>query len=91
MLSLLMERESGSLNGDLFDAHISEMATHIEAARLLTYQAAWRKSQGLSYGKQAAIAKLFASDMAVKVCLRAVQLCGVWGMLEGIEGGTLSA
>lgn len=73
---------AGSLSGDLFHAHISEMATHIEAARLLTYQAAWRKSQGLSYGKQAAIAKLFASDTAVKVCLRAVQLCGVWGCLK---------
>ncbi|MDR6552685.1 acyl-CoA dehydrogenase family protein [Paenibacillus qinlingensis] len=73
---------AGSLSGELFDAHISEMATHIEAARLLTYQAAWRKSQGLSYGKQAAIAKLFASDTAVKVCLRAVQLCGAWGCLK---------
>lgn len=73
---------SGSRSGDQFDAHISEMATHIEAARLLTYQAAWRKVKGLSYGKQAAIAKLFASDTAVKVCLRAVQLCGVWGCLK---------
>ncbi|KRE83074.1 acyl-CoA dehydrogenase [Paenibacillus sp. Soil766] len=71
-----------SERSEQFYAHISEMATHIEGARLLTYQAAWRKSKGLSYGKQAAIAKLFASDMAVKVCLRAVQLCGMWGCLK---------
>ncbi|MGO4500210.1 acyl-CoA dehydrogenase family protein [Paenibacillus sp. 2RAB27] len=73
---------ASALSGEQFHAHVSEMATHIEGARLLTYQAAWRKSQGFSYGKQAAIAKLFASDMAVKVCLRAVQLCGVWGCLK---------
>ncbi|OCT13703.1 acyl-CoA dehydrogenase [Paenibacillus pectinilyticus] len=69
-------------SSEMFEAHSSEMATHIEAARLLTYQAAWRKSQGLTYGKQAAIAKLFASDTAVKVCLRAVQLCGIAGCLK---------
>lgn len=73
---------SGTLRGEQFHTHVSEMATHIEAARLLTYQAAWRKGKGLSYGKQAAIAKLFASDMAVQVCLRAVQLCGLWGCLK---------
>ena len=55
---------------------IADMATHIEAARLLTYQAAWRESKGLTYGKQAAIAKLFASDTAVQVCIEAVQIFG---------------
>ena len=55
---------------------IADMATHIEAARLLTYQAAWRESKGLPYGKQAAIAKLFASDTAVQVCIEAVQIFG---------------
>lgn len=76
------QEQYGVRRSELFDASISEMATHIEAARLLTYQAAWRKTKGLSYGKQAAIAKLFASDTAVKVCLRAVQLCGTWGCLK---------
>lgn len=76
------QEQYGVRRSELYDASISEMATHIEAARLLTYQAAWRKTKGLSYGKQAAIAKLFASDTAVKVCLRAVQLCGTWGCLK---------
>ncbi|NRF91320.1 acyl-CoA dehydrogenase [Paenibacillus frigoriresistens] len=55
---------------------IADMATQIEAARLLTYQAAWRESKGLTYGKQAAIAKLFASDTAVKACIETVQIFG---------------
>lgn len=58
---------------------IADMATQIEAARLLTYQAAWRESQGLSYGKQAAMAKLFASDTAVKASIEAVQIYGGYG------------
>ncbi|HDR46800.1 MAG TPA: acyl-CoA dehydrogenase, partial [Geoalkalibacter subterraneus] len=40
---------------------LADMATEIEAARLLVYQAAWRASNGLAYGQQAAMAKMFAS------------------------------
>ncbi|SDN02418.1 Acyl-CoA dehydrogenase, middle domain [Paenibacillus sp. yr247] len=58
---------------------IADMATKIEAARLLTYQAAWRESKGLTYGKEAAIAKLFASDTAVQVSIEAVQIFGGYG------------
>ncbi|NQX71439.1 acyl-CoA dehydrogenase [Paenibacillus alba] len=58
---------------------IADMATKIEAARLLTYQAAWRESTGLPYGKEAAMAKLFASDTAMQVTIEAVQIFGGYG------------
>ncbi|TJY44010.1 acyl-CoA dehydrogenase [Cohnella pontilimi] len=53
---------------------LAEMAAHIEAARLLAYQAAWRKSAGLPYRTFSSIAKLFASDTAMRVTSDAVQL-----------------
>jgi alkylation response protein AidB-like acyl-CoA dehydrogenase len=55
------------------------MATEIEAARLLTYQAAWLESEGLPYGKQSAMSKVFASDTAMKVAVEAVQIFGGYG------------
>lgn len=58
---------------------IADMATKIEAARLLTYQAAWRESQGLSYGKESAFAKLYAGDTAMEVTVEAVQIFGGYG------------
>lgn len=58
---------------------LADMATNIEAARLLTYQAAWLESQGLSYGKQSAMAKLFAGDTAMQVTTEAVQVFGGYG------------
>jgi butyryl-CoA dehydrogenase len=58
---------------------LADMATEIEAARLLTYQAAWLESQGLPYGKASAMAKLFASDTAMKVTTEAVQIFGGYG------------
>lgn len=58
---------------------LANMATKIEAARLLTYQAAWRESQGLSYSKESAYAKLFAGDTAMEVTVEAVQIFGGYG------------
>lgn len=58
---------------------LAEMATSVEAARLLTYQAAWLESEGLSYGKQSAMSKLFAGDTAMKVTTEAVQIFGGYG------------
>ncbi|WP_373228601.1 acyl-CoA dehydrogenase [Cohnella sp.] len=58
---------------------IADMATKIEAARLLTYQAAWRESIGLPYGKEAAIAKLFSSDTAMQITMDALQIFGEYG------------
>lgn len=58
---------------------IADMATKVEAARLLTYQAAWRESEGLSYGKESAMSKLFAGDTAMEVTTEAVQVFGGYG------------
>lgn len=58
---------------------LADMATKIEAARLLTYQASWLESAGLSYGKASAMAKLFAGDAAMEVTTEAVQVFGGYG------------
>jgi butyryl-CoA dehydrogenase len=58
---------------------LADMATTIEASRLLTYQAAWRESEGISYGKESAMSKLFAGDTAMKVTTEAVQVFGGYG------------
>ncbi len=55
------------------------LTTHIEAARLLTYKAAWRRDQGLPYTLEAAQAKLFASELAVRAAEEAVQIHGGYG------------
>ena len=58
---------------------LADMATRIEAARLLVYQSAWRASAGLSYGKESAMAKLAASEAAMWVTTKAVQVHGGYG------------
>lgn len=58
---------------------LADMATQIEAARLLTYQAAWLESEGLPYGKASAMAKLYAGDIAMNVTTEAVQILGGYG------------
>ncbi len=55
---------------------LADMATRIKAARLLTYEAAWRKDQGLDYVKDAAMAKLFASETAMWTATKAIQVHG---------------
>lgn len=58
---------------------LADMATKIEAARLLTYQAAWLEDSGLPYGKASAISKVFAGDIAMEVTTEAVQVFGGYG------------
>ena len=58
---------------------LADMATKVEAARLLTYQAAFKRSNGLPYAKEAAMAKMFASDTAMAVTTDAVQVFGGYG------------
>ena len=61
---------------------IADMATQIDAARLLVYRAAWNKDNGLPYGQAAAMAKLFASETATHVADRAIQIHGGYGYTE---------
>lgn len=58
---------------------LADMATQIEAARLLVYQAAYLDSAGKPYAKQSAMAKLFASETAMWVTTKAVQIFGGYG------------
>ncbi len=58
---------------------LADMATEVEASRLLTYQAAYLESEGLPYAKASAMAKLFAGDTAMKTTVEAVQVFGGYG------------
>ncbi|NMA70089.1 MAG: acyl-CoA dehydrogenase, partial [Desulfitobacterium sp.] len=58
---------------------LADMATQIEAARLLVYKAAYLASQGKSVSKEAAMAKLYASEVAMWVTTQAVQIHGGYG------------
>lgn len=59
-----------------------DMATEIEAARLLTYKAGALKDQGQKVTRESAMAKLFASEMSVRVCNEAVQIFGGYGFIK---------
>lgn len=58
---------------------VADMATDIEASRLLVYKAAYNKQAGLPYGKEAAMAKLMAAETAMDVTTKCVQLHGGYG------------
>ena len=61
---------------------LADMATYTEAARLLTYQTACLKDQGLPFIKQSSMAKLFASEAAMMVTTKAVQVHGGYGYIK---------
>jgi len=61
---------------------IADMATEIEAAYLLTLSAADKKDQGLSFTKEASMAKLFATEMANRVAYHALQIHGGYGYVK---------
>ena len=58
---------------------IADMATRIEASRYLVYNASYKKDQGERFSKEAAMAKLFASETAVDAAIKAVQIHGGYG------------
>jgi alkylation response protein AidB-like acyl-CoA dehydrogenase len=61
---------------------LADMATQIEAARLLVYKAAWLKDQGQPYTQAGSMAKLFASKVAMDVTIEAVQVHGGYGFVK---------
>jgi alkylation response protein AidB-like acyl-CoA dehydrogenase len=61
---------------------LADMATQIEAARLLVYKAAWLKDQGEEYAQASAMAKLYASEVAMNVTVEAVQVHGGYGYVK---------
>ena len=61
---------------------LANMATKIEASKLLVFHAAWMKDQGLDITKEAAMAKLFASETAMEVTTEAIQIHGGYGYVK---------
>ena len=61
---------------------LADMATEIEAARLLTVQAAWRKDRGLPMSLQASMAKLYTGEVAVRAASEALQIHGGYGFMK---------
>jgi alkylation response protein AidB-like acyl-CoA dehydrogenase len=64
---------------------LADMATAIEGARLLIWQAAWLKDQGRPFSTQSAMAKLFAAETAMKVTTDSVQVHGGYGFIKEYE------
>jgi len=58
---------------------LADMATQIDAARLMMYRAAWMKDQGKRTTKESSMAKLYASEVSVRVCEESVQIHGGYG------------
>jgi len=69
--------EFGAIEG-----FIADMATEIDASRLLVHRAAWLKDQGQPFGKEASMAKLFASETAMRVTNKAIQVHGGYGYIK---------
>ena len=61
---------------------LADMATEIEAARLLCLKSAWLKDNGMNYDKMGAMAKVFASEVAMKTTVEAVQVHGGYGFVK---------
>jgi butyryl-CoA dehydrogenase len=61
---------------------LADMATELDAARLLTWRAAWTRDQGRRHSKESAMAKLFASETAMRSAVKAVQIHGGYGYIK---------
>ena len=86
-LSVQYAKERKTFNKNISDHQIiqfklADMATEINAARLLCIKAAWLKDQGLPYGKASSMAKVFASEVAMKTTIEAVQIHGGYGFVK---------
>ncbi len=64
---------------------IADMATEIDAARMLVYRAAWLKDKGVRFTKEAAMAKLFASEIAERAAFKALQIHGGYGYTKDYD------
>jgi butyryl-CoA dehydrogenase len=64
---------------------LADMATEIDAARLMTYRAAWLRERHMRFTKEAAMAKLLASEVAERACHHAIQIHGGYGYVREYE------
>ena len=65
--------------------YLADMATELDAARLMVHRAAWLQSQGRECGAEATMAKMYAADVAVRACDRAIQIHGGMGLTNEVE------
>lgn len=65
--------------------YLADMTTELDAARLMVYRAAWLQSRGRECGVEATMAKMYASDVAVRTCDRAIQIHGGMGLTNECE------
>ncbi|WP_440999304.1 acyl-CoA dehydrogenase family protein [Fodinibius sp. SL11] len=77
-------KQFGSPIGDFqaIENKIANMATEVDAARMLVHRAAWLKDQGKPFTKEVSMAKLFASELAVRAADEAVQIHGGYGYIK---------
>lgn len=77
-------KQFGSAIGDFqaIEKKLADMATEIDAARFLVHRAAWLKDQGKPFTKEVSMAKLFASELAVRAADEAVQIHGGYGYIK---------
>jgi len=61
---------------------LADMATELKAAELMLLNAAWREDNGLDYEKESAMAKMYASDVAMRAAIEGVQIFGGYGFCE---------
>ncbi len=69
-------------NHQIIQFKIADMATRVEAARLLCFRAAWQKDKGEDYTESAAMAKVYASETAMWVTTEAIQIHGGYGYVK---------
>ena len=86
-LSLKYSKERKSfgteiMNHQIISFKLADMATRIEASKLLCLKAAWEKDQGMDYSVSAAMAKVFASETAMWTTTEAVQIHGGYGFVK---------
>ena len=65
--------------------YLADMATELDAARLMVHRAAWLQGQGRECGAEATMAKMYAADVAVRACDRAIQIHGGMGLTNEVE------
>ncbi len=77
-------KQFGSQIGDFqaIETKIANMATEVDAARMLVHRAAWLKDQGKPFTKEVSMAKLFASELAVRAADEAIQIHGGYGYIK---------
>ena len=71
----------------MIQAYIAEMTVEVEAARMLVWKSAWLKDKGRSAQRESSIAKLYAAEVANRVCTKAMEIHGAYGFHNEFEIG----